>query len=139
MASNSRASPSDPSRASSLPLIMCPDCRSRKVVKRISKKDWNFGGSILLLPESPEAYADEVESLGNNGKIAVSPGPGQCMQQIRFGGNTGSSSHWMMMREDEALVVIGREIVTLLKAMCFMCGLVVFVLLKILFGALIKH
>ncbi|CAN6233675.1 unnamed protein product [Urochloa humidicola] len=145
-----------------LPLIWCTDCGRRKIVKRASKQEWSMGQIFYCFPNYkrdgtgcpfwfweeeyvkvlqnkgvaiPAQVADLTMPVANprpEGAIPRHEGVESRRQEgVVF---TGTVS----MKEGNDLVAIGKEILSVVKGICFVCVWLLFVMLGILLVLLFK-
>ncbi|CAL5015061.1 unnamed protein product [Urochloa decumbens] len=156
MGGDSSGSTSDPQGGGGLPLIWCTECGRSQVLRRISQKPWSLGHVFYCCPFYKrngtgcpfwfweEDYAVVAE---NGGNAAVERVAGQGFgTRNRFargamdgrGAMLGKAVMQGDWNKENELVCIGKEVVRFLKAICLLCGCLLFVMFLILVVQVMK-
>ncbi|CAO2163325.1 unnamed protein product [Urochloa humidicola] len=119
-------------------LIWCTKCGGEKVLKRTSRKEWSLGEVFYCCPNYKrdgtdcsfwfweEDYIKEVEKEAEkNGVHGARPTADEVKIQADAGTSmmqAGSGCKCVgLVNEQKELVAIGKEIVSVLRAICFVC------------------
>ncbi|CAL4952116.1 unnamed protein product [Urochloa decumbens] len=148
MVGGSSATGSNPVSADGLPLIMCTECGMRRVVRRTSQQTWSLGQIFYCCPRHKRDgsgcpfwfWKDEyISFLASTGRYVASAGANNGVESMhvaessmdgtdsRMKGEIGFSGIVSVKSESE-LIAICKEVVRLLKALCFLCVCMLFLM-----------
>ncbi|CAN6355819.1 unnamed protein product [Urochloa humidicola] len=158
MVGSSSAAESNPVSADGLPLIMCTECGMRRVVRRTSQQTWSLGQIFYCCPRHKRDgsgcpfwyWKDEyISFLARRGRHVASEGVNNGVRSMqvaessmdgtdsRMKGEIGLSGTVSVKSESE-LLAICKEVVMFLKALCFLCVCMVFLMIVSVFVHLVK-
>ncbi|CAO2204607.1 unnamed protein product [Urochloa humidicola] len=141
-----------------LPLIWCTECGARRIVKRTSKQEWSLGQIFYCCPNYKrdgtgcpfwyweEEYLKVVQRLQRKG-VPVPAEADDLRMQVGVPRQQGVESRrqervefngTMSTKEESELVAIGKEILSVLKGICFVVLCMLLLMFVNLFVWLLK-
>ncbi|CAL5052823.1 unnamed protein product [Urochloa decumbens] len=141
MARESQSSASNPQGAA-IPLIQCTECGQAKILRRTSRREWSYGRVFYCCPFYKQdgtgcpfwfwedAYLKKLEKIPGDGSGAGA--------NPRMGMVAEASRMVMGPEETSELIKVGKEVVTWLKGLFFVCVCMLIVMVLDLLIHLIK-